>query len=104
MAFTGWIWQVGSVQRLFRRLGLVPGPDFDAHAAASLDGTSLDQARRHLGELYDQNLITEPAPGRFSTTTDLPSRSDRCGATARQSASTAPPAGHGAIKVICRAG
>src|SRR5262249_18245374 len=48
--------------------------------------------------------ITEPAPGRFSTTTDLPSRSDRCGATARQSASTAPPAGHGAIKVICRAG
>jgi len=51
-------------QRLFRRLGLVPGPDFDAHAAAALDGTSLDQARRHLGELYDQHLITEPAPGR----------------------------------------
>ena len=52
-------------QRLFRRLGLVPGPDFDAHAAAALDGTSLDQARRGLGELYDQHLIGEPAPGRY---------------------------------------
>jgi len=52
-------------QRLFRRLGLVPGPDFDAHAAAALDGTSLDQARRHLGELYDEHLVTEPAPGRY---------------------------------------
>ena len=29
-------------QRLFRRLGLVPGPDFDAYAAAALDGTSLE--------------------------------------------------------------
>jgi transcriptional regulator with XRE-family HTH domain len=31
-------------QRLFRRLGLVPGPGFDAHAAATLDDTSLDAA------------------------------------------------------------
>ena len=52
-------------QRLFRRLGLLPGPDFDAHAAAALDDTSLDQARRCLDELYDQHLITEPAPGRY---------------------------------------
>jgi tetratricopeptide (TPR) repeat protein len=52
-------------QRLFRRLGLVPGPDFDAHAAAALDGTSLDHARRHLGDLYDHHLVTEPAPGRY---------------------------------------
>ena len=29
-------------QRLFRRLGLHPGPDIDAYAAAALDGTSLD--------------------------------------------------------------
>ncbi len=35
-------------QRLFRRLGLVPGPSFDGYAAAALDGTSLGQARRHL--------------------------------------------------------
>ena len=33
-------------QRLFRRLGLVPGPSIDAYAAAALDGTSLDTARR----------------------------------------------------------
>ncbi|HEY2128011.1 MAG TPA: helix-turn-helix domain-containing protein [Streptosporangiaceae bacterium] len=52
-------------RRLFRRLGLVPGADFDAHAAAALDGTGLDQARRGLDELYDQHLIGEPAPGRY---------------------------------------
>jgi len=52
-------------QLLFRRLGLIPGPDFDAHAAAALDGTSLDEVSRRLGELYDQHLIAEPAPGRY---------------------------------------
>jgi hypothetical protein len=52
-------------QRLFRRLGLVPGPSFDAYAAAALDGTSLDRARRLLDDLYDQHLLTEPAPGRY---------------------------------------
>ena len=36
-------------QRLFRRLGLHPGPDIDAHAAAALDGTDLDAARRQPG-------------------------------------------------------
>jgi tetratricopeptide (TPR) repeat protein/transcriptional regulator with XRE-family HTH domain len=52
-------------QRLFRRLGLVPGADLDVYAAAALDATSLDQARRRLDELYDQHLIAEPAPGRY---------------------------------------
>ena len=52
-------------QRLFRRLGLVPGPSFDRYAAAALDGTSAGEARRRLGELYDQHLITELAPGRY---------------------------------------
>jgi tetratricopeptide (TPR) repeat protein/transcriptional regulator with XRE-family HTH domain len=52
-------------QRLFRRLGLVPGTSIDAYAAAALDGTALDVARRLLDELYDQHLITEPAPGRY---------------------------------------
>ena len=52
-------------QRLFRRLGQVPGASFDDYAAAALDGTSLDTARRRLEELYDQHLITEPAPGRY---------------------------------------
>jgi len=52
-------------QRLFRRLGLIPGTDFDAYAAAALDDTSPDQARRCLNELYDQHLLTEPVPGRY---------------------------------------
>jgi hypothetical protein len=50
-------------QRLFRRLGLAPG--IDAYPAAALDGTSLESARGQLDELYDQHLITEPAPGRY---------------------------------------
>jgi tetratricopeptide (TPR) repeat protein len=52
-------------RRLFRRLGLVPGPSFDAYAAAALDGSTPADARHHLDELYDQHLITEPAPGRY---------------------------------------
>ena len=52
-------------QRLFRRLGLHPGPSVDAYAAAALDGATLDATRRCLDELYDQHLLTEPAPGRY---------------------------------------
>src|SRR5262249_55027434 len=51
-------------QRLFGRLGLIPGTSFDAYAAAPLDGTRPGQARRQLDELYDQPLLTERAPGR----------------------------------------
>ena len=52
-------------QRLFRRLGLTLGPDIDAYAAAALDDTSLEDARRQLDELYDHHLLAEPAPGRY---------------------------------------
>ena len=52
-------------RRLFRRLGLHPGPDIDAYAAAALDGTGLAAARRGLEALYDQYLLTEPAQGRY---------------------------------------
>jgi tetratricopeptide (TPR) repeat protein/transcriptional regulator with XRE-family HTH domain len=52
-------------RRLFRRLGLHPGPDIDAHAAAALADTTPRQARRRLEALYDQHLITEPARGRY---------------------------------------
>jgi len=52
-------------RRLFRRLGLVPGPSFDGYAAAALDRSALADARRRLDELYDHHLITEPAPGRY---------------------------------------
>jgi tetratricopeptide (TPR) repeat protein/transcriptional regulator with XRE-family HTH domain len=52
-------------QRLFRRLGLHPGADVDGYAAAALDGTDFAAARRSLEALYDQYLLTEPAPGRY---------------------------------------
>jgi DNA-binding SARP family transcriptional activator len=55
----------GDQRRLFRRLGLHPGPDIDAHAAAVLDGTTLEAARGGLEGLYDQHLITEPVRGRY---------------------------------------
>ncbi|MGN6794115.1 MAG: ATP-binding protein [Streptosporangiaceae bacterium] len=52
-------------RRLFRRLGLHPGPDLDAHAAAAVGGLTLDTARRHLDAVYDQHLLTEPSRGRY---------------------------------------
>ena len=52
-------------QRLFGRLGLPPGPDIDACAAAALDETTVETARTRLDELYDHHLVTEPAPGRY---------------------------------------
>jgi tetratricopeptide (TPR) repeat protein/transcriptional regulator with XRE-family HTH domain len=55
----------GDQQQLFRRLGLHPGTDIDAYAAAALDGTDLAPARRGLEALYDQYLLTEPAAGRY---------------------------------------
>jgi transcriptional regulator with XRE-family HTH domain len=55
----------GDQQRLFRRLGLHPGTDVDAYAAAALDGADLAAARRDLEALYDQYLLTEPAQGRY---------------------------------------
>jgi transcriptional regulator with XRE-family HTH domain/tetratricopeptide (TPR) repeat protein len=52
-------------QRLFRRLGLHPGAEFDGYAAAALDGTDPGAARRGLEALYDQYLLSEPAAGRY---------------------------------------
>jgi transcriptional regulator with XRE-family HTH domain len=57
------------LQRLFRRLGLIPGPSFDAYAAAALGGTSLASTRSSLDGLYDQHLLTETAPGQYGCTT-----------------------------------
>ncbi len=52
--------------RLFRLLGLHPGPDISAPAAASLAGISSAQAHASLGELGRASLIAEPVPGRFA--------------------------------------
>jgi tetratricopeptide (TPR) repeat protein len=52
-------------QRLFRRLGLHPGTEIDAYAAAALDDASLASAGRYLTNLYDAYLLTEPVRGRY---------------------------------------
>ncbi|MDX6212007.1 MAG: hypothetical protein QOF82_1094, partial [Frankiales bacterium] len=52
--------------RLFRLLGLHPGPDFATSAAASLAGIPVERARPLLAELIRVSLVTEHIPGRFS--------------------------------------
>ena len=52
--------------QLFRLLGLHPGPDIAAPAAASLAAVPLTAARPMLAELARANLITEHTPGRFT--------------------------------------
>lgn len=52
--------------RLFRLLGLHPGPHLAAPAAASVAGLPLAQTRRLLAELSSAHLLDERAPGRFA--------------------------------------
>jgi tetratricopeptide (TPR) repeat protein len=52
--------------RMFRLLGLHPGPGIGAPAAASLAGLPPRQARAVLAELTRAHLLAEPAPGRFA--------------------------------------
>jgi tetratricopeptide (TPR) repeat protein/transcriptional regulator with XRE-family HTH domain len=52
--------------RMFRLLGIHPGPDISAPAAASLAGRDPERARRDLGELARAHLITEHLPGRYA--------------------------------------
>jgi DNA-binding SARP family transcriptional activator/tetratricopeptide (TPR) repeat protein len=51
--------------RLFRLLGLHPGPDIAILAAASLAAIPPGQARAHLAELTRAHLLTEDSPGRY---------------------------------------
>ncbi len=52
--------------RLFRLLGLHPGPDLTLPAAASLAGVSADHARTLLTELTQAHLLTEQIAGRYA--------------------------------------
>jgi tetratricopeptide (TPR) repeat protein len=52
--------------RLFRLLGLHPGPDITAAAAASLAATAEADARRLLQGLARAHLIAEHVPGRYA--------------------------------------
>lgn len=52
--------------RLFRLLGMHPGPDISVSAAASLAGLPARRARSLLAELARAHLLTEQPVGRFS--------------------------------------
>jgi tetratricopeptide (TPR) repeat protein/transcriptional regulator with XRE-family HTH domain len=52
--------------RMFRLLGLHPGPDISVPAAASLAGIAETRARRVLRDLGRAHLIAEHAPGRYA--------------------------------------
>jgi hypothetical protein len=53
-------------RRLFRLLGVVPGPDIPPEAAAALAGMPASQARRLLDRLDAAHLVDRAAPGRFT--------------------------------------
>jgi tetratricopeptide (TPR) repeat protein/transcriptional regulator with XRE-family HTH domain len=52
--------------RMFRLLGIHPGPDITAHAAASLVSRTQPQARGLIRELVRAHLIAEHVPGRYA--------------------------------------
>ncbi|MFC6846761.1 BTAD domain-containing putative transcriptional regulator [Streptomyces caelestis] len=54
-----------AARRLFRLLGLFPGPDFTAEVAASLLDVPLPQARRLLSALAAAHLVESATPGRY---------------------------------------
>lgn len=53
-------------RRLFRLLGLHPGPDITAPAAASLAGQPLTSVRRLLSDICRAHLLAERLPGRYT--------------------------------------
>jgi tetratricopeptide (TPR) repeat protein len=52
--------------RMFRLLGVCPGPDLSVAAAASLAALPVGQAQAALRELARAHLADEPGPGRFA--------------------------------------
>ncbi len=55
-----------SASRMFRLLGVHPGPDITIPAAASLASLSPGQAHLAVAELCDEHLLTEYVPGRYT--------------------------------------
>ncbi|MFI9508089.1 AfsR/SARP family transcriptional regulator [Nocardia sp. NPDC052566] len=53
-------------QRMFRLLGLHPGPDIDPGAAAALADTTIDDAELVLESLLDAHVIAQHEPGRYT--------------------------------------
>jgi tetratricopeptide (TPR) repeat protein len=52
-------------RQLFQRLSLIPGPDFDTYAAASLTGAAYRETWLLLESLLDHNLLMQQIPGRY---------------------------------------
>jgi tetratricopeptide (TPR) repeat protein/transcriptional regulator with XRE-family HTH domain len=67
-AVFSWSYQQLSDQaaRMFRLLGLHPGPDISPAAAASLAAVDEPEARRLLAELARAHLVAEHVPGRYA--------------------------------------
>jgi DNA-binding SARP family transcriptional activator/Tfp pilus assembly protein PilF len=67
-AVFSWSYQTLSAEaaRLFRLLGLHPGPDLTAPAVASLAAITPHQARMLLTELTRAHLLSEHTPGRYA--------------------------------------
>jgi DNA-binding SARP family transcriptional activator/tetratricopeptide (TPR) repeat protein len=55
----------GPQQRLFRRCGLLPGPDFDPYVAAVAAGLDVPGTERELEHLLDMHLLQQTAAGRY---------------------------------------
>jgi tetratricopeptide (TPR) repeat protein len=55
----------GGAARLFRLLGLHPGPSIGTEAAASLAAVGVPEAQALLAELTGAHLLAEPSPGRY---------------------------------------
>lgn len=55
-----------AVRRLFGLIGLVPGPEVTAEAAAALAGCGADDAARLLDRLAAAHLVDHAAPGRYT--------------------------------------
>ncbi|MBM9508843.1 ATP-binding protein [Actinacidiphila acididurans] len=51
--------------RLFRLLGLHPGPEFGLHAAAALAGAPVPRTRQLLDDLVGAHLLEQTAPDRY---------------------------------------
>ncbi|BCJ48817.1 SARP family transcriptional regulator [Actinoplanes sp. NBRC 14428] len=53
------------LRRMYRSLGVHPGPDLDAYGAAALAAGTVPRADRLLDRLHDAHLVQEPTPGRY---------------------------------------
>jgi tetratricopeptide (TPR) repeat protein len=97
--------------QMFRLLGIHPGPDVTAAAAASLAGIEAAQARRALRDLAAAHLIAEHAPGRYAFHDLLRAyaveQAARCDSDETRRAALARMAGHylhtatAAVRLLC---